>query len=215
MSNTVGEIAKFFLNKNWVVFALSLIGSFFVTIIIPVDWRNAIPFENNDWKVIALYIVVSAMFYVVFSGIIGLAKVIISKKKKNDFDDVEQALRRKELKDFLTTSPDKFYHLVEFLVDKGNPWTYVTTGMDYTDDYVLNTVWFQIANAPEKKNVRKSDGKVHQEKIYTGRRMLRLQDWLYQELVAVKKETGYLTHRHRGRDPYNWEIVKDRKENKK
>lgn len=210
-----GEVVKFCLNKNWVVFALSLIGSFFVTIAIPMGWRNAIPFEKNDWKTIALYVVISAMLYVMLSGFIGLAKVIISKKKKHDYDNVKQALRRKELKDFLTTSPDKFYYLVEFLVNNSNPWVYVYVGMDYTDDYILNTVWFQIENAPEMKNMRKSDGEIHREKIDTGRRMLRLQDWLYRELVATKKKTGYLTHKHRGEDSYKWEIVKDRKENKK
>ena len=52
--SSVGEAIKFFLNKNWVVFALSLIGGFFATIATPADWRNSIPFENNDWKTIAI-----------------------------------------------------------------------------------------------------------------------------------------------------------------
>ena len=214
--SSVGEAVKFFLNKNWVVFAVSLIGGFFTTILIPADWRSAIPLDNNDWKTIVLFVVVSAMFYVMFSGIIGLVKVLIAKKRKHDYRRIEQALRQKEMKDFLTASPDRFFFLIEYLIKNDNSWTYVYSGTEYESDYVMNTEWFVIEDAPEKRKVKDNDGKIHQEMFYIGRYKIKLHDWLYQELIDIKTKTGSLSHKHRGRDPYYWEIVKDdRKENKK
>jgi len=217
MSNTAGEIAKFFLNKSWVVFALSLIAGFFATILIPSEWRNSIPLENNDLRAIVSFVVAWAIYYVIFSGIRGLMKLATDKIKSNNLkkknDEYRARQNREEIKDYLTTSPDKFYWLVEHLVEKGNPWTYIYAGSDYEDDYVMNTEWFLIEDAPEKKRVKRNDGKVHQE-IYMGRYKIKLHDWLYEELKTIKSETKSLSHKHRTKWPIEWEIAENNNKEK-
>ncbi len=217
MSNTAGEIAKFFLNKSWVVFALSLIAGFFAAVLIPSEWRNSIPLENNDLRAAISFAVAWAIFYVVFSGIKGLAKMISNKVKNDNLkrqnDEYKTRRNREEIKDYLTTSPDKFYWLVEHLVEKGNPWTYVYAGSDYEDNYIMNTEWFLIEDAPKKERVKRNDGKVHQE-IYMGRYKIRLHDWLYEELRAIKSETKSLSHKHRTKWPIKWEIAETNNEEK-
>lgn len=215
--SSVGEAIKFFLNKNWVVFALSLIGGFFATIATPADWRNSIPFENNDWKTIAIFIVSAAIFYVIFSGIASLIKMTVKKNRNSKYrrENYEARLadQREDLKSFLTNSPDKFYWLVEHLVDNKNPWTYVYAGSGYEDDYLMNTEWFLIEDAPEKKSVKRSDGKVHQE-IYMGRYKMKLHDQLYDELKAIKTETKSLSYRHRTKYSFEWEIADNKTKEK-
>ena len=197
MSNTAGEITKFFLNKSWVVFALSLIAGFFAAILIPDEWRNSIPLEN--------------------SGIRGLMKLATDKIKSSNLkkqnDEYRARQNREEIKDYLTTSPDKFYWLVEHLVEKGNPWTYVYAGSEYEDDYIMNTEWFLIEDAPKKEQIRGNDGKVHQE-IYTGRYKIKLHDWLYEELKTIKSETKSLSHKHRTKWPIEWEIAENNNKEK-
>ena len=101
MSNTAGEIAKFFLNKGWVVFALSLIAGFFATILIPSEWRNSIPLENNDLRAIVSFVVAWAIFYVIFSGIRGLMKLATDKIKSNNLkkknDEYRASQNREEM----------------------------------------------------------------------------------------------------------------------
>ena len=215
--NSVGEAIKFFLNKNWVVFALSLISGFFATIVTPADWRNSIPFENNDWKTIAVFIVSAAIFYVIFSGVASLIKMAVKKNRNSKYRrknyETRLANQREDLKSFLTNSPDKFYWLVEHLVDNKNPWTYVYVGFGYEDNYLMNTEWFLIEDAPEKNNVKRSDGKVHQE-IYMGRYKIKLHDWLYGELKTIKSETKSLSHKHRTKWPIEWEIAENNNKEK-
>ena len=104
MSNTVGEIAKFFLTKSWVVFALSLIAGFFAAILIPSEWRNSIPLENNDLRAIVSFVVAWAIFYVIFSGIRGLMKLATDKVKSNNLkkqnDEYQARRNREEIKDY-------------------------------------------------------------------------------------------------------------------
>lgn len=217
MSNATGEIAKFFLHKSWVVFALSLVAGFFTVVLIPSEWRDSIPLENNDLRSIISFAVAWAMFYVIFSGIRYLIKSISDKIRSNKLErqnnDYRVRRNREEIKEHLTTSPDRFYWLVEHLVEKDNPWTYVYAGMSYEDNYIMNTEWFIIEDAPKKKRSKKSDGKVHQE-IYTGHYRIKLHDWLFEELKKIKSETKSLSYRHRNRCPYEWEIVKKGKETK-
>ena len=217
MSNTAGEIAKFFLNKSWVVFALSLIAGFFAAILVPGEWRNSIPLENNDLRAIVSFVVAWAIFYVIFSGIRGLVKLATDKIKNNNLkkqnDEYQARRNREEIKDYLTTSPDKFYWLVEHLVEKGNPWTYVYAGSEYEDDYIMNTEWFLIEDAPKKERIRRNDDKVHQE-IYTDRYKIKLHDWLYEELKTIKSETKSLSHKHRTKRPIEWEIAENNNKEK-
>ena len=66
--SSASEAVKFFLNRNWVTFALSLIAGFFTAVALaPAEWRKSIPFENNDWKTISTIVVASAVHYVLFS----------------------------------------------------------------------------------------------------------------------------------------------------
>lgn len=219
MSNVAGEIAKFFLNKSWVVFALSLIAGFFAAILIPVEWRDSIPLENNDLRTIISFMVAWAIFYVIFSGIRGLVNGIIGIIKssiiehKNDECESEQT--RDNIKQYLTHSPDKFYWLVEHLVEKGNPWTYIYAGFGYEDGYLMDTNWFMIEDAPKRMRSKKSnDFKVVKQEIYTGRYKVRLHDSLYEMLKEIKAETKSLSYKHRNKYPFKWEVVKSSKEAK-
>lgn len=214
--SSVSEVIKFFLNKNWVVFALSVVAGFFTAIIIPADWRNAIPLDNNDWKTIALLVVGMAVFYVVFSGIAWLLKTIgklrRKKKVKRDNEQAEMEAEKQEIRDYLTRSPDKLYWLVEHLISNGNPWTYVyLSDMYYEDEYINNTDWFKIDDAPEKRKVKVKNGEVRQEMVDTGRYKIKLHEWLYDKLKALKEETGSLGRTHRSKCPYKWKIAKEGK----
>ncbi len=210
MSNMVGEIAKFFLNKSWVVFAFSLIAGFFTVILMPSEWRNGIPFENNDLRTAILFVVAWAIFYVIFSGIRGLVKIIIDKVKNDNLKRRNNEYRirqdREDIKNYLTTSPGKFYWLIEHLVEKGNPWTYVYAGSGYEDSYIMNAEWFLIEDAP-KKECAKKGYKIATQGFCTSRYKVKLHDWLYEELRAIKSETKSLSHRHRTKYSLNWEVV--------
>lgn len=214
--SSMSEVVKFFLGKNWVVFALSIIAGSFTAIIIPTDWRNVIPLDNNDWKTIALFAVGMAVFYVVFSGIAWLLKAMfkLHQKRKLERDNTKAKLEatRQYIRDYLTDSPDKFYWLVEHLVNNGNPWTYIyLSDMNYEDECINCTDWFMIEDAPERRKAKtKSDG-THQEIIYTGRYKIKLQDWLYDEIRNLKEEMGSLGRTHRHSCPYEWKIVKEDK----
>lgn len=219
MSNMVGEIAKFFLNKSWVVFALSLIAGFFTAILVPTEWRDSIPLENNDLRAIVAFVVAWAIFYVIFSGIRGLARSIKSKIKttalKRQNNEYRAKQNREDIKNYLTTSPDKFYWLVEHLVEKGNPWTYVYAGFGYEDGYLMDTNWFMIEDAPKRMRSKKSnDFKVVKQEICTGRYKVRLHDSLYKILKEIKAETKSLSYKHRNKYPFKWEVVKSSKEAK-
>lgn len=209
--SSAGEVVKFFLSKNWVVFALSIIAGFFATIAVPSDWRSLIPLDNNDWKTIVLFVVDVAIFYVFFSGILWLAKVIARGfknariKRKNIAADKESRLQN--LKMYLTDSPDIFYSLVEHLVNNGNPWTYTFIGGGYEEHYMKNTDWFMIEDAPKRAKAKKA-GKAIRQEIYVGRYKVKLHEWLYEDLKKIKAETGSLSHIHRDKYPIKWETAK-------
>lgn len=198
MSNTASEITKFFLNKNWAVFALSIICGFFTSIaIIPAEWRDVIPFENNDWKGIATIIITSLVFYLIFYFVCWVwrkfsdSRYYSKLKKENEAHDMAQA--KMNIIHMIDYWDENDYQNLMRLMSNGNKpiKTFLPMGSN------IKPYWFKITPAKEPSRPKKSDGKVHQEVWGSGTVIISLKPEVYSFLKQIYNEDGSLTSNYR------------------
>lgn len=198
MSNTASEIAKFFLDKNWAVFALSIICGFFTSIaIIPAEWRNAIPFENNDWKVVATIVIISLAFYLIFTFVCWAWRKFSDKRyysriqKENGAYDTAQA--KANIIHMIDCWSGNDYQSLMRLMNNGNK--PIKTSLQMGSD--IKPRWFKITPAKETSKSKKSDGKAHQEVWGSGAVNVSLKPEVYSMLKEILEEEGSLTSEYR------------------
>lgn len=196
--SSASEAVKFFLNKNWVTFALSLIAGFFTAVaLVPAEWREAIPFENNDWKAISTIVVASAVYYVLFSIIHWGYKKISDKryyskiKKSNDEHDLMQ--NKIEIIHFIDCWNETDYQILMHLMNNGNKpiKTFLMFGTN------IKPHWFKITPIKETPKPRRNDGEVRQEIYGSGAVKVSLKPEVYTFLKEILEEEGSLTSEYR------------------
>ena len=198
MSNTAGEIAKFFLNKSWVVFALSIVCGFFTSVaLIPTEWRDSIPFQNKDWSVVATIVVTSLAFYLLFYLIYWICRKISDRhhysklKKENDAYDNEQAkINIIHMIDCWNESD--YQDLMKLITNNNKP---IKRFLMFGSNIRPN--WFKIVPAKETPKPRKQSGKPSQEIRGSGAVMISLKPDIYAFLKQIYDEEGSLTSEYR------------------
>ncbi len=196
--SSAGEVIKFFLNKNWVTFALSLIAGFFTAVaLVPAEWRKAIPFENNDWKTVSTIVVASAVYYVLFSIIHWGCKKISDKryysKIKKTNDEHELIQNKIKVIHFIDCWNETDYQTLMRLMNNGNKpvKTFLMFGTN------IKPHWFKISPAKETPKPKKGDGVVRQELYGSGAVKVSLKPDIYAFLKEILEEEGSLTSEYR------------------
>ena len=198
MSNTAGEIAKYFLNKNWAVFALSVVCGFFVSIaVIPAEWRDAIPFENKDWSVVATIVVTSLAFYLLFYLIYWIYRKALDSRhysklrKENDAYETEQA-KMNVIHTIDCWNENDYQNLMKLITNGNKPIkTFLMLGSN------IRPNWFKIVPAKETPKPKKKYDKPHQEISGSGSVMISLKPDVYSFLKQIYDEDGSLTSNYR------------------
>lgn len=192
--SSAAEIAKFFLNKNWPIFALSVICGFLTTVfIIPAEWKNNIPFENKDFSVIALIIVISLSFYLFFHLIYYIYRKIsyIRLNKESEAFDARQ--EKENIMRNLDYWDENSYQTLMRLITNNND--SVKTFLTY--DGHINPRWFKIETVQESSTkTKKKYDKPHQE-ISGFMVLVSLKPEIYKNLKQIYNEEGTLTNKYR------------------
>lgn len=194
MSNTAGEIAKYFLNKNWAIFALSVVCGFFVSVaVIPAEWRDAIPFQNKDWSVVATIIVTSLAFYLLFYLIYWICRKVSDNRhysklrKENDAYETEQA-KMNAIHTIDCWNENDYQNLMRLINNENKPIkTFLPMGSN------IRPNWFKIVPVKETPKPKKNDGKAHQEVWGSGAVKVSLKPEVYSFLKQLYDENGSLT----------------------
>lgn len=198
MNNTAGEIAKYFLNKNWAIFALSVVCGFFVSVtVIPAEWREAIPFQNKDWGVVATIVITSLAFYLLFYLIYWIFRKVSDNRhysklqKENDAYENEQA--KMNVIHTIDYWDENDYQNLMRLINNGNKpiKTFLPMGSN------IRPNWFKIVPVKETPKPKKNDGKVHQEVWGSGAVKVSLKPEVYSFLKQLYDENGSLTSDYR------------------
>lgn len=212
MSNTAGEIAKYFLNKNWAISALSIVCGFFVSVaVIPAEWRDVIPFQNKDWNVVTTIIITSLAFYLLFYLIYWFCRKVSDNRhysklrKENDAYENEQA--KTNVIHTIDYWNENDYQNLMRLINNGNKpiKTFLAMGSN------IRPNWFKIVPVKETPKPKKNDGKVHQEVWGSGAAKISLKPEAYSFLKQIYDEEGSLTSNYRPFFDFN-EIIKEENE---
>lgn len=198
MSNAAGEIAKYFLNKNWAIFALSVVCGLFVSVsLIPAEWRDAIPFQNKDWSVVVTIVIVSLTFYLFFYLIYwAYRKASESRhhaklRKENDAYETEQA-KMNIIHTIDYWNENDYQNLMRLITNGNKPVkTFLPVGSN------IRPHWFKIVPSKEAPKPKKDDRKAHQKVWGSGMVKVSLKPEIYSFLKQIYDEEGSLTSNYR------------------
>lgn len=198
MNNTVGEITKFFLNKNWAIFVLSIICGFFTSVaIIPAEWRDVIPFENKDWRVIAIIVIISLVFYLVFYLICTIWRKVSDRyyysKLKKEKDDYSNEQAKMNVIHTIDCWNENDYRGLMKLITNGNKpiKKFLMSGSN------IRPNWFKIVQDKETSKTKKQSERSSQEIRDPRAVIISLKPDIYAFLKQIYNEEGSLTSEYR------------------
>ena len=202
MSDVLGKIAEYLLNKHWAIFLLSVALGFGGYFLLPSEFVDKMPFDSRDWNVAACMILLSIAAYLILS----LLRFLYSKmragarKRKNERYYAEQDQRVAEsriekIRSNIDEWTDRDYSVLMFLMEKENKEPYIEFGFRGGESALDYSEWFNRApyNGTKTTVLHTPDGDRVAQSIGPGRQYL-LKPEMYEILQYILKEKGSLSH---------------------
>lgn len=159
------KVTEFLLKKNWVVILISFVSGLIVSIYIPSDFYNKLPFSNRDVSVIIAFSVLVILIFLVLSLLIYIFQKIsnhshkkaqTAKMNAHNKNEMEQAID--DFKCTCDAMSDYDFNIIMQLVESGNQKPLVLRG--YTSSNILHIdKWFYIVESQEPLKVIPSNSK--------------------------------------------------------
>ncbi len=206
------KVTEFLLKKNWVVILISFVVGLIVSIFIPSDFYNKLPFSNRDVSVIvafsaliiAIFLVLSLLIYI-FQKISNHSHKKTQAAKMNEHNKNKMQKAIDDFKCACDAMSDYDYNILMQLVESENQKPLVLRG--YTNSNILHIdKWFYIIKTQEPLKIIPSSNKrtdvvsipiPHTETV----QQIKLKPEAYDFFKHIIATTGDLSHIPKKRFP--------------
>lgn len=202
--NVLDKIVDLLIEKQWVVFIVSLLCATPMLTIIPSDFYEKLPFSSRDVNVVICYAFITLLVYMLISLILSFIDKIkrihnnIAYDAKNKEQVLEYFDRLKSDNDKLT---DKEFSILMYLIENENKIPYIEFdcyGSSFSRTILADNRKFYsspYSGTPREESVKIAGTNEVQKVIHTpsGTQYL-LNKGYYEVLCALISETGSITH---------------------
>lgn len=207
VNSLLEKLTEHLLEKQWVIFCLSILAGFGGYYLLPSDYVDQMPFSSHDWNVVACIVLLGIVAYLFLSFLRYIASKISANRIKRENreyyarqDKATVEANIEKYKSDIDQLSDQDYSILMFLLEHENKKPYIQWNRSFGESILDNEIIFD--SAPYKGTPPVATDPVSGIKMFpvvdSPRQYLLKRDY-YERLKYIQEKTGSISHFERKR----------------